>query len=177
MLVNNAAHWERGGIVDVTAGQPDRHYAVNVRAAVLLCREFVRRKQPGGGGRIINITSGQGLGPMPGELAYAVTKAGLDALTLSLSAELVEAGVTVNAIDPGPIDTGWIPDDLRASLVAKSIRIGAPEDVAAVVRLLSGDVVANVTGRIVRLQSEGAVENLKTELANPCSPPTPRRPS
>jgi 3-oxoacyl-[acyl-carrier protein] reductase len=164
VLVNNAAYWERGGIAEITADQLDRHYAVNLRATVLLCGEFVRRRPPGGGGRIINITSGQGLGPMPGELAYAVTKAGLDALTLSLSAALKELGVTVNAVDPGPTDTGWIPDDLRASLVATASRIGAPEDVAAVVRLLSRDVAATVTGRIIRLQHKGVVESLTTEL-------------
>ena len=104
---------------------------------------------------------------MPGELAYAVTKAGLDALTLSLSAGLAESGVAVNAIDPGPTDTGWISDDLRARLVAASAagRIGTPEDVAAVVRLLSGDAAAHVTGRIIRLQSNGVVDNLIAETA------------
>jgi 3-oxoacyl-[acyl-carrier protein] reductase len=156
ILVNNAAHWERGGITDLSAAQLDRHYAVNLRAAVLLSAEFVRRRRRTGG-RIINITSGQGHGPMPGELAYAATKAGLDALTLSLSAEVVESGVTVNAIDPGPTDTGWISDDQRAALVAASAtgKIGTPQDVAAMVRLLCGDAAARVTGRIIRLQSDG----------------------
>jgi 3-oxoacyl-[acyl-carrier protein] reductase len=168
ILVNNAAHWEHGGITDVSAAQLDRHYAVNLRAAVLLSAEFVRRRGPEAGGRIINITSGQGHGPMPGELAYAVTKAGLDALTLSLSAGLVESGVAVNAIDPGPTDTGWIPDDQRATLVAASAagKIGTPQDVAAVVRLLAGDAAASVTGRIIRIQSHGVVDDLMTELAN-----------
>ncbi len=166
ILVNNAAYWEGGGITEVTAAQLDRHYAVNIRAAVLLCGEFVRRRGPGAGGRIINITSGQGLSPMPGDVAYAVTKAGLDALTLSLSAGLAESGVAVNAVDPGPTDTGWISDDLRARLVAASAegRIGTAEDVAAVVRLLAGDAAAHVTGRIIRLQSSGVVENLISEL-------------
>lgn len=167
ILVNNAAYWEAGGISDVTSAQLDRHYAVNIRAAVLLCAEYVRRKGPGAGGRIINITSGQGMSPMPGEVAYAVTKAGLDALTLSLSAGLAQSGVAVNAIDPGPTDTGWISYDLRARLVAASAagRIGTPQDVAAVVRLLSGDAAAHVTGRIIRLQSDGVVQDL-TQLLN-----------
>jgi NAD(P)-dependent dehydrogenase (short-subunit alcohol dehydrogenase family) len=80
----------------------------------------------------------------------------------------VESGVAVNAIDPGPTDTGWIPDDLRATLVAASAagKIGTPQEVAAVVRLLSGDAAASVTGRIIRLQSNGVVDNLMTELAN-----------
>ena len=168
ILVNNAAHWEPGGITKVSADQLDRHYAVNLRATVLLCAEFVRRRSPGGGGRIINVTSGQGQGPMPGELAYAVTKAGLDALSVSLAADLAASGVTVNAIDPGPIDTGWMTAELRASLASASPakRLARPEDVAAVVRLLCGAAAAGITGRIVRIQSEGVVESLKRELAD-----------
>jgi len=165
MLVNNAAHWESGGILEVSAPQLDRHYAVNLRAAVLLCSEFVRRRSSGRGGRIVNITSGQLQGPMPGELAYAVTKAGLDALTLSLAAELMELGVTVNAIDPGPTDTGWISDELKASLAAAAPagRIATPREVAVVVRRLLADTAARVTGRVIRLQSAGALEELANE--------------
>lgn len=168
VLVNNAAHWESGGIVDVSAGQLDRHYAINVRAAVLLCSEFVRRRSSDRGGRIINITSGQLRSPMPGEVAYAVTKAGLDALTITLAAELEELGVTINAIDPGPTDTGWIPDELKATIAAASPtgRISAPQDVAAVVRLLCAGIAASINGRIIRLQSTGVVEGLMNELAS-----------
>ena len=166
ILVNNAAHWEPGGIDTVGAEQLDRHYSVNVRAAVLLCAEFVRRRAPGRQGRIINITSGQGNGPMPGAVAYAVTKAGLDALTLTLSAELAPGDATVNAIDPGPTDTGWISNDLRARLVEASPtrRIGTPQDVATVVRLLSEDAAAMITGRIIRIQAEGVMATLAKEL-------------
>ena len=168
ILINNAAHWEPGNITHVSGDQLDRHYAVNLRAAVLLCAEFVRRRPASGGGRIINVTSGQGHGPMPGELAYAVTKAGLDALTLSLAADLATSGVAVNAVDPGPIDTGWMTADLRASLASASPTKGLarPEDVAVVVRLLCGDAAAGITGRIVRIQFEGVVERLKSELAD-----------
>jgi 3-oxoacyl-[acyl-carrier protein] reductase len=104
---------------------------------------------------------------MPGELAYAVTKAGLDALTLSLAADLVTPGVAVNAIDPGPIDTGWMASDLRDSLASASPtgRLARREDVAAVVRLLCRDDAADITGRLIRIQSEGVVANLRTELA------------
>lgn len=168
ILINNACHWEPGGIRHVSAEQLDRHYAVNLRAAVLLCSEFVRRRRSSVGGRIINVTSGQGHGPMPGELAYAVTKAGLDALTLSLAAELLTSGVTVNAVDPGPIDTGWMTADVRTSLASASPTgsLARPKDLASVVRLLCTDAAAGVTGRIVRIQSESEVEDLKRELAN-----------
>jgi len=167
ILINNAAHWEPGGIRQVSAEQLDRHFAVNTRAAVLLCSEFVQRRRPGVGGRIINVTSGQGQEPMPGEVAYAVTKAGLDALTLSLAADLLTLGVTVNAIDPGPIDTGWMTADVRARLTSASPTgsLARPEDLSSVVRLLCAETAAGITGRIIRIQSEGAVESLKPELA------------
>jgi NAD(P)-dependent dehydrogenase (short-subunit alcohol dehydrogenase family) len=115
ILVNNAAHWEEGGIGEVRADQLDRHYAVNVRASVLLCAEFARNKKPNTPGRIINITSGQNYSPMPGQIAYVVTKSALDALTLTLGSELAGHGITVNAVDPGPTDTGWISDEVSQS--------------------------------------------------------------
>jgi 3-oxoacyl-[acyl-carrier protein] reductase len=154
ILVNNAAHWEAGGIDQVGAAQLDRHYAVNTRAAVLLCAEFARVTETLGLGRIVNITSGQGRGPMPGELAYVVTKAALDALTVTLAAELASRNVTVNAIDPGPTDTGWISAEQRSALIRDSAagRIAVPEDTARIVRLLARDDAASVTGQIIRVQ-------------------------
>ena len=167
ILVNNACHSEAGGIDQVSAAQLDRHFAVNVRAAVLLCAEYLRRRrQPRGGGRIVNVTSGQGHSPMPGELAYAVTKAGLDALTLSLAGDVKASGVTVNAVDPGPIDTGWMTSEVRTSLAAASPtgKLAMPRDLADVVVALCTDAAAGITGRIIRIQESGVVENLTLEL-------------
>jgi 3-oxoacyl-[acyl-carrier protein] reductase len=159
ILINNAAHWEAAGVGGVNGDQLDRHYAVNVRAPVLLCAEFARQLKPARPGRIINMTSGQGREPMPGSLAYAVTKASLDALTLTLSAELAERGVTVNAIDPGPTDTGWISDALRAELLrAPNGRISSPGEVARLVRRLCGDEGAHVTGQVIRVQEVQGVQ-------------------
>jgi 3-oxoacyl-[acyl-carrier protein] reductase len=156
ILVNNAAHWEEGGIGEVRADQLDRHYAVNVRASVLLCAEFARHKKPNTPGRIINITSGQNHNPMPGQIAYVVTKAALDALTLTLSSELAGRGVTVNAVDPGPTDTGWISDELRLKILQESPEgISSPEEIARLVRLLSGDDAASITGQVIRAQAAG----------------------
>lgn len=152
ILVNNACHSESGDLLHLDADQLDRHYAVNVRATVLMCQEFVRRWQGTRGGRIISITSGQGFGPMPGELAYVVTKAAIDAMTVTLAAELAGRGVTVNAVDPGATDTGWMPDDLRAAIAARTYlgRIGLPADAANLVCFLASEQGEWITGQMVR---------------------------
>jgi 3-oxoacyl-[acyl-carrier protein] reductase len=158
ILVNNAAHWEEGGIDKVCAAQLDRHYAVNVRASVLLCAEFARHKKPNTPGRIINITSGQNYNPMPGQIAYVVTKAALDALTLTLSSELAGRGITVNAVDPGPTDTGWISDERRRQILRESPEgISSPEQIARLVRRLSADDATSINGQVIRARAAESV--------------------
>jgi len=153
ILVNNAACSEPGDLARLDADQLDRHYAVNLRAPALLCAEFARAHQ-GGVGRIVNLTSGQGLGPMPDELAYAATKGGLEALTTSLAPWLATRGITIHAVDPGPTDTGWMSDALKAELASRSPdgRVGTPEDVARVVHFLVSDDAARLTGQVVRVR-------------------------
>lgn len=152
ILVNNACHAEPGGIEQLDADQLDRHYTVNVRGSVLMCREFLRRWRGTRGGRIISLTSGQGAGPMVGELAYVVTKAAIDALTITLAAEVAGRGITVNAVDPGPTDTGWMSAELREAIAAKSYlrRVGLPEDAANLVCFLASDQGEWITGQIIR---------------------------
>src|SRR5690606_31996057 len=76
ILVNNAAHSTRDGFMNLDAKTLDDHYAVNMRATFLLSVEFARRFKTNQKtmGTIINMTSGQALGPMVGELAYGATK-------------------------------------------------------------------------------------------------------
>lgn len=151
ILVNNATHSERDGIDALTAEGLDRHYAVNLRGMALLCAEFVRRWRGGQGGRIINLSSGQGVGPMPGELAYVATKGAVEAFTVSLSAEVAARGITVNAVDPGATDTGWMSPDLKAAIAARSPlgRVGLPEDAARLIRFLASDEAAWITGQVI----------------------------
>ena len=154
ILVNNAAYSTRDGYEVLDVAILDAHYTVNLRATALLSVLFARRFE-GRSGRIINLTSGQSLGPMPGELAYAATKGAIEAFTRTLAAEVGHKGITVNAINPGPTDTGWITEDLRSELSSKFPfgRAGEPEDAARLVAFLAGDEAAWITGQVVN--SEG----------------------
>ncbi|MDQ3045838.1 MAG: SDR family oxidoreductase [Chloroflexota bacterium] len=152
ILINNAAHSTLGGYRSLNAATIDAHYAVNVRSAALLCVEFARRYAGGLGGRIINMTSGQGRGPMPGELAYAMSKGAIEALTTSLASDLAPLGITINAIDPGPTDSGWMTEEIKASLLPTFPmgRLGQPEDAARIVLFLASDQAGWITGQIIR---------------------------
>ncbi len=155
ILVNNAAHSTRDGFERLDAETLDAHYAVNLRAAALLSVGFARQYPGGPGGRIINLTSGQSLGPMPEELAYAATKGAIEAFTVTLAAEVGHKGITVNAVNPGPTDTGWMTEEFKEELSAKfsAGRVGEPEDAARLVAFLASDEARWITGQIIH--SEG----------------------
>jgi len=155
ILVNNAAYSTNTSYNTIDAEELDKHYKVNIRATTLLSTYFGRFFDKEEGGRIINITSGQFKGPMENEIAYATTKGAIDALTITLAAELAEKGITVNAVNPGPTDTGWINKELEKELTKKFPmgRIGKPEDAARLVNFLSTDEAEWITGQIIH--SEG----------------------
>ena len=157
ILVNNAAHSTRDGYEILDAKVLDDHYAVNMRTTLLLSVEFARRveKSPHTSGRIINLTSGQGQGPMVDELAYGATKGAVSAFTLSLSAEIAPLGITVNAVNPGPTDTGWMSEEIKKDLLPKFLkgRIGVPEDAARLILFLASEEAGWITGQVIN--SEG----------------------
>lgn len=156
ILVNNAAHSTSEGYERLDAATLDAHYAVNIRAMALLAAEFARRYPGGPGGRIINLSSGQGVGPMPTELAYAATKGAIEAFTTSLAAGVAAKGITVNAVDPGGTDTGWMTEEFKATVLAGMAfgRIGQPEDAARLITFLASDAGAWITGQTIH--SRGA---------------------
>lgn len=156
ILVNNAAFDVEADIFTLTPDLLDRHYAVNVRGATLLCAEFLKRlpeASPGelAHGAIINLTSGQSLGPMGDNLPYAVTKGAVEALTTSLFPYAALKGVTVNAIDPGATDTGWISPALYADFKERSPfkRVGQPQDAAHLAVFLASPAGAWITGQVI----------------------------
>jgi len=157
ILINNAAYSINADIYTLTKELMDTHYTVNLRGTVLLCAEFARRHNGRVGGRIINLTSGQSVGPMPEEIPYITTKGAIEALTISLSETLFPKGITVNAVDPGATDTGWINPELYAELVAASPtgRLGTPLDAARIILFLASTQAEWVTGQIIH--SRGGV--------------------
>ncbi|MDN3956034.1 SDR family oxidoreductase [Sporolactobacillus laevolacticus] len=155
ILINNAAYSTNNDFSNLTHEELDRHYKINVRATMLLSIQFARVFNKERGGRIVNLTSGQLLGPMPGELAYATTKGAVDAMTITLSAELAPHGITVNAINPGPTDTGWMTTAIKDELKPKFPfgRIGEPMDAAKIIKFLVSDEADWITGQTIH--SEG----------------------
>jgi 3-oxoacyl-[acyl-carrier protein] reductase len=155
ILINNAAYSTNNDFSDLTAEELDKHYIINIRATTLLSVQFARVFDKQAGGRIVNLTSGQSQGPMPGELAYATTKGAVDALTLTLSAELAPLGITVNAVNPGPTDTGWMTESIKRELqpMFPFGRVGEPRDVAKTIRFLVSDQADWITGQVIH--SEG----------------------
>jgi 3-oxoacyl-[acyl-carrier protein] reductase len=154
VLVNNA-----GITRDVLAlrMQPDDWQAVvdtNLTGAMRCCRHALPHLLAGGSGRIINIGSIAGITGHAGQANYSAAKAGLIGLTEVLARELARAGVTVNTVAPGAIDSGIVaelPEETRKKLVEviPMGRMGTAEDVAALVVFLAGVDAGYITGQTI----------------------------
>ena len=152
IVVANHALGEMGRLGETSAAQLDAHFQVNVRGSVLLAQELAARHDGSPGGRLILMTSGQHLGTMAEELAYAISKGALREATLSLADELIGRGITVNTVNPGPTDTGYLAEeDPRPSMPLG--RWGSPQDAARLIGWLCTDEAAWVTGQVIN--SEG----------------------
>ncbi len=153
-LVVNHARSSKQGLGQLTADELDRSWAVNARATLLLVQAFVESYNDQGAGRVVLFTSGQHLAPMVDELPYAVSKGAIHQMTLSLADALIDRGITVNCINPGPTDTGWAGDDTE-QLVRNAMprrRWNSPEEAAAVVMWLLSSDSATVTGQVINAE-------------------------
>ena len=155
ILVNNAAVGDSDGGIDAETPQAfDRLFAVNVRAPFFLIQKALPLM--GHGGRIVNIGSGVTRIALPGELAYAMTKAALETLTRNVANQLGARGITVNTVAPGPTRTDrtavFLDHPQAQAMVAANQaieRVGTPADIANVVAFLAGDDSAWVTANLI----------------------------
>jgi NAD(P)-dependent dehydrogenase (short-subunit alcohol dehydrogenase family) len=153
ILVVNHARSGLGALDELAPEQIDAFLHENVRAALLLVKEFAAQHDGRPGGRVVLLTSGQHLAPMTREVAYAVSKGALQQATATLADALIDRGITVNAVNPGPTDTGWGLADVDPRPIMPLGRWGEPDDAARLIAWLCTDDAGWITGQV--LDSEG----------------------
>lgn len=142
-LVNNAGLHARGTVEEKSPEALAAMVDVNLRAPILLSRLAIPRLRQAGGGAIVNVASLAGCTPVPGSVTYAATKAGLRSFSHGLAEELDGSGIHVGVVSPGPVDTGFIMEELdEVTDLSLSQPMSTPEEVAeAVFRVACGDAV------------------------------------
>ena len=147
VVVHAAAILITKPLVDLSLDEVDRMLRTNLRGALIVNQQAARRVRADGS--IINLSSAVTKGTAPGYSVYAATKAGLEAMTVTLARELRGRDVTVNAVAPGPTDTEMFSSALANSGHGEQVRqaiidatplgrIGRPDDAAEVVLALAG---------------------------------------
>jgi 3-oxoacyl-[acyl-carrier protein] reductase len=155
VLVANHARSALGRLEEISSAELDLAWAVNARASVLLAQAFAARHDDSRpDGRVVLFTSGQHLGPMADELPYAISKGAIHQMTASLADALAGRAITVNTINPGPVDTGWPSDTLREQLRSAfpAGRWGQPEDIADIVSWLVSAGSGWLTGQVINAE-------------------------
>ncbi len=138
-------------VLDTSVESWDRHFAVNARASWLLIRAFAEQlpaestSEPVG--RIVALTSDH----TPHNLPYGASKGALDRLVVAAAVELGVRGVRANVINPGPVDTGWMSEEVRQQGIAQTPagRLGTPQDTADLVRFLMSEAGGWITGQVL----------------------------
>ncbi|MGD7789568.1 SDR family oxidoreductase [Propionibacteriaceae bacterium Y1700] len=161
LICNHARSGGDGTLAEQTLDTLDAHWQVNARATLLATQAFAAQHDGRDGGRVIWMTSGQIAGPMSNEIAYAASKAALAGVTSSVADDLVDRGILLNTVNPGPVNTGYLdpettdrPDQLdaiRAHFPQR--RFGEPDDPARLISWLVSDEGRWVVGQVI--SSEG----------------------
>lgn len=155
ILVCNHALTGEDGPLGGLSSELDRHWAVDARSVILLAQAFANQHDGRPGGTVVFLTSGQQLGPLPGEVAYAAAKAALAGVTTTLADQLGEQGIRLNTVNPGPVDTGYLTDGMwhEVAPMFPFGRYGHPDDPARLISWLVTDEAQWITGQI--LNTEG----------------------
>ena len=154
VLVNNAGITRDGLIARMKEEDFDAVVGVNLKGTFNCCKAVAQRMMKQRFGRIVNMSSVLGVAGNAGQANYAASKAGVIGLTKSLARELASRNVTANAVAPGFITTDMtaaLSDKQREAMTERiaARRLGAPEDVAALVRFLASDEAGYITGQVI----------------------------
>jgi 3-oxoacyl-[acyl-carrier protein] reductase len=166
VLVNNAGTPTIGFIEQVSDSEIERVFGVNLTGVMRVTRACAPYLKISGRGRIINLSSVEGIrgsGMLP---VYCVTKSGVIGLTMANAVELARFGITVNAICPGPIETDMLApiistDELRKKMVGAVPlkRLGRPEDIAGAALFLASEDAAFITGHSLVVDGGMTIRN------------------
>jgi 3-oxoacyl-[acyl-carrier protein] reductase len=152
VLVNNAGVYDFAPLEEVTPEHYHRQFDLNVFGLILTTQEAVKHFGPQGGS-VVNISSVVGKLALPGATVYSATKAAVDSITRTLSAELGPRKIRVNAVNPGMVETegnytAKEGSDFRKGVEEKTPlgRIGRVDDIAPAVMYFASDDSKWVTG-------------------------------
>lgn len=156
ILVNNAGINRDGVIWKMTEEQWDKVIEVNLKGQFNYVRAVAPVFREQKSGKIVNVTSINGIRGKFGQSNYSASKAGIIGLTKSVARELGKYGVNVNAVAPGLIETEMIknsPESVREAAVQEIVlkRIGQPEEVADVIAFLCSEYSRHITGEVIKV--------------------------
>jgi len=158
ILHNNAAVLPQPGDKDVVrmdSAAWDMSMEGNVRGTMLACKYAIPHMIKGGGGAIVNTSSGGGLAGDMSRTAYGVSKAAINALTQYVATQYGKQGIRCNAVCPGPVLSatakGTLTPEAHDMLLKHTLtpRLGLPKDIANIVVFLASDDAAYITGQII----------------------------
>jgi hypothetical protein len=155
--VNNAAtSSKQAPLHEVPVAEWDRLMNVNLRGVFLCLRAEVPAMRTGGGGAIVNISSGMGLRAMPGMTAYGASKHGVIGLSKVAALDYAAEGIRVNVVCPASVATGLPPEALkRLSRVAPMGRLGHPDEAANLIAFLLSDEASYLTAGVYTADGGG----------------------